>query len=125
MKYSNGSTYKGHFWDGHLHGFGVMNYENGSKYEGKWSQNKEFGLAKYYNSQENEYYQGEFINGRKEGKGKLVNKVGEVYDGTWYNGKMTSPKKPTSKISLRQFGILIQKFLKTKTVLEPDVKIIL
>ena len=37
----NGNTYSGEFHSGELQGQGVMNYSNGTAYEGQWSQNKE------------------------------------------------------------------------------------
>ena len=39
----NGNTYSGEFLDGEFHGQGVMNYRDGSVYEGDWFRNKRQG----------------------------------------------------------------------------------
>lgn len=61
----------------------------------------------------------------KEGEGILILKNGDVYKGIWYGNTKQSPKKPTEKITEKQFFNIVKKLIRTKTVLEPEVKIIL
>ena len=43
----NGNTYSGEFLDGEFQGQGVMDYRDGSVYEGDWFRNKRQGRKKY------------------------------------------------------------------------------
>ena len=65
-----------------------------------------------------------FLNNKKEGEGRLINWKGEIYEGYWQNDKRNS-RKPVRKISMSKYDELISTFMKTKSILEPQVKIIL
>lgn len=97
MKYANGDEYRGEFVDGYRHGFGVFLFDNGSKYEGKWQLGKRFGKGKEYILERNEYYEGIFINDKRQDK----------------------------NIPKADFDQIIKNFMKTKSVREPEVKIML
>ena len=42
----SGNRYSGQFYMGELHGQGVMNYADGSVYEGEWSRNRRQGESR-------------------------------------------------------------------------------
>jgi hypothetical protein len=91
MKFLNPQTkcidYKGEFNDGVPFNYGVMNYKDGSKYEGYWKDGLYNGKGKLTSS--NEVYDGEFMQGKRHGHGVYskfnseTNKLIESFTGTW------------------------------------------
>lgn len=66
-------------------GYGVMIYDNGRIYEGKWQNDKRHGsgFERYSNGNA---YEGLFERGKAYGEGIYKWKNGELYEGEWLNG---------------------------------------
>lgn len=72
-------------------------FEDGSSYKGEWLAGQMHGQGIYIMA-DGEVYEGEFINGRRDGKGKVKMSDGAEYEGLWKDnkyhgeGKYISPK---------------------------------
>ena len=72
-------------------------FEDGSSYKGEWLAGQMHGQGVYIMA-DGEVYEGEFINGRRDGKGKVKMSDGAEYEGLWKDskyhgeGKYISPK---------------------------------
>ena len=72
-------------------------FEDGSSYKGEWLAGQMHGQGIYIMA-DGEGYEGEFINGRRDGKGKVKMSDGAEYEGLWKDskyhgeGKYISPK---------------------------------
>ena len=93
--FTNG-TYKGYAKNGYPHGKGVMTYNNGTKYDGEFFENKINGKGKYTYAN-GDFYEGDFVNGIRTGKGKYIYATGNVYEGDFVNGKITGKGKMVFK----------------------------
>ena len=79
-------SYKGDMNDEGLpHGFGVMTYTNGERYEGNWNDGLKEGEGVYTYTNK-AIYDGEWSLGLKHGKGKLTFPNGDVYVGDFEDG---------------------------------------
>jgi hypothetical protein len=79
------SFYEGSFEDGVPHGYGKIIYEDGSKYEGDWENGKKEGSGSYIFSCGGEYL-GEFKQDQINGEGVALSKDGVSYAGLWKAG---------------------------------------
>ena len=72
---------------------GIMNYKDGSKYEGQWKDDKRHGKGVFTSMNYNNpnlagiKYEGEFNNDRIEGFGIAKYTSGDKYEGEWKNNK--------------------------------------
>lgn len=72
-------------------------FENGSSYKGEWLAGRMHGQG-VYTSADGEVYEGTFIEGHRDGQGKVKRADGAEYDGLWKEdmyhgeGKYVSPK---------------------------------
>ena len=73
---------------------GIMIYNNGSKYEGQWRNDKKNGKGIFFSSHyfdcKNKVgmkYEGEFLNDKIEGFGIGTYSNGDIYEGEWKNNK--------------------------------------
>lgn len=72
LRFNSGATYKGELIDGKIrHGFGVMEWADGTRYSGEW--------------------RNDMFNGR----GKLYHYFGDIYDGDWKDNKAHGKGKYT------------------------------
>ena len=65
MEMSDGSVYEGNFEDGKFEGAGIMQYPNGSTYEGMWKNNMQHGKGTVYNAKTDTTTEEEFREGKK------------------------------------------------------------
>ena len=63
-------------------GKGIMQYANGSVYEGEWELGVKQGFGRLVNSQ-GDAYEGGWIDDRAEGFGIMLNSQGYRYEGQW------------------------------------------
>ena len=86
MEYENGDKYDGEWVNDIKEGNGIMKYNNGDLYVGEWANDMKIGngIMKYENGDK---YDGEWANDIKEGKGKMKYENGDKYDGDWINDK--------------------------------------
>ena len=87
LKYNNGSVYLGYFnkyWQ--REGYGILIFEDGSKYQGFFNDNKMNGRGRLVGI-EGDYYEGEFKDDKANEFGKYVNKKGGIYIGQWLDDK--------------------------------------
>ena len=68
------------------HGLGFMQYANGSRYDGQWSNGLRHGSGKFVDS-EGSVYDGDFNNDFQTGIGTLVSRDGTNYTGGFLNGQ--------------------------------------
>ena len=68
-----------------MQGIGIMNYPDGSKYEGEFYENSPHGKGKLTNKN-GEIFAGDFKNGNKT-SGSIHFKNGDVYEGQFENNK--------------------------------------
>lgn len=90
--YEDGSTYKGKIFfsfnmkgilrNGKRESYGVLAYQDGSKYEGYWKNDQKSGKGKLISSNGN-VYEGDWENDAANGKGVLVSQNGGRYEGFW------------------------------------------
>jgi hypothetical protein len=89
------SRYEGEYQNGDRHGKGVMNYVNGSKYEGDWIVNRHgYGVMKF---SDGATYEGDYVNGSAHGIGTLHHPSGQYYHGEFENGVMQGKGTITRK----------------------------
>ena len=67
-----------------------MEYNDGSKYEGEWNNDKRHGKGILTSTPSNNNqnlilirYEGDFVNDKKEGKGFAIYSNGDKYEGEW------------------------------------------
>eukprot|EP01032_Pedospumella_encystans_P003431 gene3431-4058_t len=71
------------------HGYGVLTYPDGNRYEGNWVTSKQEGAGKKI-SFDGRVVEGEFKDGTIfNGKGVLVHPDGVIQEGTWVEAKNT------------------------------------
>ena len=94
MYYNNGSKYEGQWKNDKKHGKGIFTsqyYNNpnliGIKYEGEFSNDKIEGYG-IGNYTSGDRYEGEWKNNKQYGRGILIYKEGGKYVGEWKNGKL-------------------------------------
>jgi len=82
IEYESGETYKGQIKNGLKWGTGIYRWSDGSKYEGQWFNDSEygFGVKEYANS---DSYRGEWKDGLFHGNGIYKWKDGTIYEGGW------------------------------------------
>ena len=82
--YDDGSVYLGEFntLDEKRSGRGILLWEDKSKYQGQWDQDKPNGKGKFIYP-DGDYYIGDWKNGKVNGKGKFVHLNGSTYEGNW------------------------------------------
>ncbi|MCM3131128.1 MULTISPECIES: MORN repeat-containing protein [Paenibacillus] len=82
IEYESGETYLGQMMNGLKCGTGVYRWSDGSKYEGQWFNDKEygFGVKEYANG---DFYRGEWKDGLYDGNGIYKWNDGTVYEGGW------------------------------------------
>jgi len=78
--------YDGEWKNKAAHGYGVMRWQNGDRYEGDWSDGLRQGKGKYTSKSTGGKYDGEYNNDLKEGSGKYTFSNGDWYDGEWKSG---------------------------------------
>ena len=117
-----GASYKGNFYQGQLHGYGILSgvepykefsdsfpdleIDNIKEYEGEFVHNKKEGLGTaIYN--DGSRYQGIWMNDKYNGEGTFYKENGEYISGLWENGKkngkMTLFDKSGKKIIEEEF----------------------
>ena len=73
--YSNGATYSGETFEGKKQGRGLLQFKDGSKYEGPFKDDLQDGQGEETwmkpNGEFLEKYKGEFKNGKRHGKGQV------------------------------------------------------
>jgi len=78
--------YEGEWMNKAAHGFGVMKWQNGDRYEGDWSGGLRSGAGRYSSKATGGAYEGTYANDLKCGNGKYEFSNGDYYDGEWKNG---------------------------------------
>ena len=84
-EWNDGSRYEGEWRDDKQHGYGVMVYPNGVRYEGEWKQGSWHGHGKYTGPKHD--FEGEFVQCMRHGRGVTRYKDGSVYEGPYVNDK--------------------------------------
>jgi hypothetical protein len=78
--------YRGHLKNDKPHGFGIMKFKKGKKYEGEWFEGRFHGQGVL--TLKDETFSGEFKNGVMEGnvicKEKDCTRIGYMLNGEWY-----------------------------------------
>ena len=87
MEYDDGSVYEGTYSDGLQHGQGNYKLPNGYEYTGEWVKGeiKGHGVAKFPNGA---VYEGAFVAGAPQGQGRITYEDGATYEGSFTNGKI-------------------------------------
>ena len=85
IEYEDGSKYQGHFFQNKKNGFGKMTYSNGATFEGIFKNDLFHGRGAYNCSELK--YEGYWKNGYTHGEGKEIWSNGEVYEGQFFNGQ--------------------------------------
>jgi hypothetical protein len=85
-------SFKGIIINGKREINGIMTYNDGSKYDGQWKNDKKKGRGIFISSHYNDdtfgiRYEGEFNNDKFEGKGICKYSNGDIYEGEWKNNK--------------------------------------
>ena len=85
LNYEDGSTYAGNWNKGYYHGYGVRTYADGSSYEGYWINSAYHGDG-YRVYPDGATYDGEWLNGLQNGYGTITYADGSTYTGNWDKG---------------------------------------
>ena len=81
--FDGGKRYKGEWnLNGEPHGFGVLFYTDGSKYEGEFRFGKQEGYGRILHHNGDVYY-GKWTNDRADGYGVFKDASGARYEGEW------------------------------------------
>ena len=97
--YTNGQKYNGDWFEGDMHGKGIMRYLDGY-YEGDWVHDKREGKGKFLWTADDEMgdiYEGEWKDDEKNGKGILKKCNGEIYEGEWKDDEVVGNLKYIGK----------------------------
>jgi hypothetical protein len=82
-------TYKGPLNDKKKpHGFGHMFCNDGSTYDGLWTNGKMEGKNGIFRFTNGDTYQGDFVNEQFHGKGVYTDKNGDIYEGDFVKGNL-------------------------------------
>ncbi len=86
IEYSDGSVYEGELIDNIRSGFGKLTYANGDEYTGMFVNDKKNGQGTivYKNGDK---YEGNFIDGKRSGNGLLTYADGSTYNGNFENDR--------------------------------------
>lgn len=87
MKWENGDSYTGAFFNGNRHGSGTLLFADGSEYVGEWECNLQHGIGtrRWTNG---DCYTGQYENGKRTGEGRFYFSNGDMYTGQWQDGVM-------------------------------------
>jgi hypothetical protein len=102
--FGNGDVYEGDFFNGEMHGMGLMAYSSGRVYGGEFKKNVPSGNGRivYEDGKKEKEYTGSVASDKKHGMGRLVYSSGCIFDGqfeydhikqgrlTFLNGKTLS-----------------------------------
>lgn len=92
-------TYNGSWVDGKMSGHGITVWDDGSKYEGEYSDNEPSGQGKIYTEDGKLLYEGNWENGNYNGNGKLYDSFGSIkFEGEFKNGLPQLPIKNQNDI---------------------------
>ena len=80
-------TYEGQIINLQACGFGILEFQYGSKYEGYWKNGLPHGHGNYLNPGTNEVFSGFWENGLRHGKGTMIFRNKEKYEGEWIKDK--------------------------------------
>ncbi len=82
-----GKQYVGHFQNGEINGWGVLDFSNGNQFEGEFREGDlhGHGTCKWSSGA---VYTGNLQNGKKDGQGTYTWLNGDTYEGEWVNDKM-------------------------------------
>lgn len=83
----NRTTYRGMFRDGTYSGYGIVEYDQGGRYEGEWQDGRAHGFGTYTSADTKETYRGHWERGKHDGFGVLVYRKGHRYEGEWRDGE--------------------------------------
>ena len=72
MEYANGSVYEGQFVGGQRHGDGTMFYESGNRYDGLWFENSKSTTGKMFWKDSMQSYEGNWLNDQPDGLGEYI-----------------------------------------------------
>ncbi|GBG32353.1 Phosphatidylinositol 4-phosphate 5-kinase 1 [Hondaea fermentalgiana] len=73
--------------EGQIHGFGVLVWQDGCKYEGDFETNAAHGQGKI-SWVDGSWYEGDFVDGLREGQGRFESACGNItYEGAWKASK--------------------------------------
>ena len=94
IKIFDNGKYEGIIINGKREKTGIMEYNDGTKYDGEWNNDKQYGKGVFTvsNTSNNHNlilmrYEGDFVNDKKEGKGIAIYSNGDKYEGEWKNNK--------------------------------------
>ena len=80
-------SYSGHWDEGWMNDFGIIEYKNGDVYEGNFVENQKYGFGTYSFNTGN-VYEGEFVDDRINGLGTFYFSDGSIYEGEFEDGKI-------------------------------------
>lgn len=88
--YNDGSKYEGDFSNGKKEGKGTYTWGKfskypGYKYTGDWKEDKKEGKGTYFYPNGDIQYEGDFVNDQFEGNGKFIYQDKSCYEGQWKN----------------------------------------
>ncbi|MCF0106000.1 MAG: hypothetical protein HUJ53_04510, partial [Holdemanella sp.] len=86
MEFRDGSIYEGKFEKDYFQGYGIYRFADGSIYDGFFKNGNMHGKGKLYYAK-GSYYEGDFVDNMREGMG-----VYKGYDGTSYEGDFKKDK---------------------------------
>ncbi|XP_067371199.1 alsin-like isoform X3 [Channa argus] len=93
-KYSNGEVYEGCFCDGQRHGYGMLSSgklakTSSSVFIGHWIQDKKTGYGVHDDFTRGEKYMGMWLDDHRHGNAVVVTQCGVYYEGTFKENKMS------------------------------------
>ena len=85
-QYADGSKYEGNWLAGAKNGTGIITYDNGNTWEGKWKNNEPY-TGKGVIFHDDKYYEGEYTEGKANGEGTVFYNNGKQWSGVFRDGK--------------------------------------
>lgn len=83
--FEDGSSYRGEWLAGRMHGHGVQLMADGEVFDGQFVEGRRSGIGKSVRP-DGEEYEGLWLDGLYHGDGRYVSRKGNVYEGEWYHG---------------------------------------
>ena len=84
--FDDGMIYMGGWLGGMMHGNGILEFTDGSFYEGEFIRGRRTGTGRFVS--DNESYEGEWLDDLYHGTGIYTSPKGNRYEGEWWHGQL-------------------------------------
>lgn len=105
LNYQNGDRYQGNFYNNERHGLGLYFYQSGNRYEGVFSNGDKVEGTFHYNN--GNRYIGQFSDNMRNGLGTMYTNDGKTYNGYWRDNKYVDSIAADRNISGKTYALIV------------------